>query len=99
MMLKLALRRTGNSVGLVLPREALDHLGAREGDSVFLTFLAEGAMRLSKEDSEFESKVQAAEKMNQIYGDAVRALIRRKASEVPCPQQPVEHIKNLPAVS
>jgi putative addiction module antidote len=85
-MLKLALRRTGNSVGLVLPKEALDHLGAREADTVFLTFVAEGALRLSKEDPAFESKVQAAEKINQVYGDAVRALIRRKTAEVPCPQ-------------
>ena len=37
MMLKLTLRRTGNSVGLVLPKEALDHLGASEGDAVHAT--------------------------------------------------------------
>jgi prophage maintenance system killer protein len=28
MMIKVTLRKTGNSVGLVLPREVLDHLGA-----------------------------------------------------------------------
>ncbi len=77
MMLKLSLRRTGNSVGLVLPKEALDHLGADEGDAVFLTFLAEGALRLSTADPEFEGKVQAAERINRQYGNAVRALIRR----------------------
>ena len=47
MMLELKLRRTGNSIGLVLPKEALAHLGVEEGDAVFLTFLAEGALRLS----------------------------------------------------
>ena len=77
MMLKLTLRRTGNSVGLVLPKEALDHLGAGGGDAVFLTFLAEGVLRLSTADSEFELKVQAAEKINRQYGNAIRALIRR----------------------
>lgn len=77
MMLKLTLRRTGNSVGLVLPKEALDHLGAAEGDAVLLTFLAEGALRLSTADPEFEGKVQAAETINRQYGNAIRALIRR----------------------
>ncbi len=77
MMLKLTLRRTGNSDGLVLPKEALDHLGAGEGDAVFVTFLADGALRLSTADPEFEAKVQAAETFNRQYGNAVRALIRR----------------------
>ncbi len=77
MMLKLTLRKTGNSVGLVLPKEALDHLGADEGDTVFLSFVAEGALRLSTADPEFELKVQAAERTNREHGNAVRALIRR----------------------
>jgi putative addiction module antidote len=77
MMLQLTLRRTGNSVGLVLPKEALNHLGAAEGDVVFLTFLAEGALRLATAHPEFESKVQAAEQINRQYGNAIRALIRR----------------------
>jgi putative addiction module antidote len=77
MMLKLTLRRTGNSIGIVLPKEALDHLGAGEGDAVFLTFLAEGALRLSTADPEFEAKVQAAEEINRQHGNAIRALIRR----------------------
>jgi putative addiction module antidote len=77
MLLKLTLRRTGNSVGLVLPKEALDHLGAGEGDTVFLAFLAEGALRLSTADPEFEGKVQAAEEINRQYGNAIRALVRR----------------------
>ena len=77
MMLKLTLRRTGNSVGLVLPKEALDHLDAGEGDAVFLTFLAQGVVRLSTADPDFEAKVQAAEACNRQYGNAIRALIRR----------------------
>jgi putative addiction module antidote len=77
MMLKLTLRRTGNSIGMVLPKEALDHLGAGEGDAVFLAFLAEGTLRLSTADPEFDAKVQAAEEINRKHGDAIRALIRR----------------------
>ena len=77
MMLELKLRRTGNSIGVVLPKEALAHLGVDEGDAVFLTFLPEGALRLSAADPEFAAKVQAAEEINRKYGNAIRQLIRR----------------------
>jgi putative addiction module antidote len=77
MMLKLTLRRTGNSIGLVLPKEALEHLGAAEGDTIFATLVTEGTLRLSTADPEFEAKVKAAEQMNRQYGNAIRALVRR----------------------
>ncbi len=77
MILELKLRRTGNSVGLVLPKEALIHLGVQDGETVFATFLAEGALRLSRADPDFARKVQAAEEVNHNYGNAIRALIRR----------------------
>ena len=77
MILELKLRRTGNSVGLVLPKEALTHLGVQEGDTVFATFQAEGALRLSTADPDFARKVQAAEEVNRKHGNAIRALIRR----------------------
>jgi putative addiction module antidote len=77
MMLELKLRRTRNSIGVVLPKEALAHLGLGEGDAIFLTFLPEGALRLSAADPEFARKVEAAEEMNRKYGNAIRALIPR----------------------
>jgi putative addiction module antidote len=77
MMLELKLRRTGNSIGVVLPKEALAHLGVDEGDALFLIFLAEGALRLSAADPEFARKVQAAEEINRQYGNAIRQLTRR----------------------
>jgi hypothetical protein len=41
MVLELKLRKVGNSVGLVLPKQALAHLKAGEGDTVCLTDAAE----------------------------------------------------------
>ena len=37
MVLEIKLRKVGNSVGLVLPKEALARLNADEGDAVYLT--------------------------------------------------------------
>ena len=77
MMLKATLRQNGHSVGLILPKEVLTHLGATKGDTVFLTFMTDSAVHLSLADPEFEAKVKAAEEFNRQYGDSIRALIRR----------------------
>ncbi len=54
MVLKAALRQNGHSVGLILPKNVLTHLGATKGDSVFLTFMTDRAVHLSLADPEFE---------------------------------------------
>jgi putative addiction module antidote len=78
MMLELKVRRTGNSIGLVLPKEAIAHLGVKEGDTLYVTFHPEGALRMSAADPEFAAKVQANEEFNRRYGNAVRELIRER---------------------
>ena len=77
MMLELKLRRNGHSLGFILPKEAIAHLGVQEGDKVYLTLLAEGAVRLSGEDPDFAREVRAAEEINHRFGDAIRALMQR----------------------
>src|SRR5579862_4611369 len=80
MLLKLTLRKTGNSLGFVLPKDALDHLAAGEGDTIFLTFLADGALHLTKADPEFERRVFEAEFIDRMFGNGIRALVRAGTS-------------------
>ncbi len=47
MVLKLKLRKVGNSVGLVLPKEALAHLKADEGDTLVFSESPDGGYRLT----------------------------------------------------
>ena len=47
MVLELKLRKVGNSVGVVLPKEALARLNADEGDTVVLTETTDGGFRLT----------------------------------------------------
>jgi antitoxin component of MazEF toxin-antitoxin module len=61
MSLELKLRKVGNSVGLLLPRAALDHLGVGYSGTVFVTSMPDGALRISALDPEFAQKVDAAE--------------------------------------
>ena len=60
MVLEIKLRKVGNSVGLVLPKEALARLNADEGDAVYLTDSTDGGFRLTANNPEFARKMKAA---------------------------------------
>jgi len=47
MILELKLRKVGNSVGVIMPREAPAHLNVGESDAVTMTEGPEGSVRLS----------------------------------------------------
>ncbi|MBE7498062.1 MAG: AbrB/MazE/SpoVT family DNA-binding domain-containing protein [Verrucomicrobiaceae bacterium] len=52
MSLELKLRKIGNSIGIILPKEALRHLKIEEGDTVALTETPDG-YRMSQSQSDF----------------------------------------------
>ena len=85
MILELKLRKVGNSVGLLLPRAALDHLGVGPSGSLFVTPLPEGALRISALDPEFAQKVKAAETSMQEYVNTFKWFMSRQ----PKPAVPV----------
>jgi len=76
MVLELKLRKVGNSVGLVLPKEALAHLNAAEGDPVYLTESAEGGFRLTASDPGFADRMKVAERLSRRYRRALRELAK-----------------------
>ena len=47
MVLELKLRKVGNSVGVVLPKETLARLNVEEGDTLALTDTPEGGLRVT----------------------------------------------------
>jgi putative addiction module antidote len=74
MVVELKLRKIGNSVGVVLPKEALARLNATEGDVLFLTDSADGAFRLTASDPAFADKMELAESISRRYRNALREL-------------------------
>ena len=56
MVLALKLRKIGNSVGLVLPKEALAPLNAAESDTLVLTETTDGGFRVTPQSSDFEKR-------------------------------------------
>ena len=61
MVLQLKLRKVGNSVGLVLPKEALAHLKLEEGDSVCVTEGPDGAWLILSPDVAVVDKTGAGD--------------------------------------
>ena len=73
--MQLKLRKVGNSLGVILPREVIARLKVVEGDSLNLT---EGPddYRLSSYDPEIARQVEAGEKIMRRYRNTLRELAK-----------------------
>lgn len=76
MVAELKLRPFGNSVGAVIPKEALARLNAKEGDTLFLTEAPDGAFRLTVGDADFAETMAIAEEGMRRYRNALRELAK-----------------------
>jgi putative addiction module antidote len=76
MVLELKLRKVGNSVGLILPKEALARLNVDNGDAVFLSETTDGGFRLTAGNPEFARKMKAAENLSRRYRNALKELAK-----------------------
>lgn len=75
MMVELKLRQVGNSVGTVIPKEALARLNVGEGDSLFLTETPDG-FRVTAHDPNFDKVMKSAEKVMRRYRNTLRELAK-----------------------
>ncbi len=75
-MIALKLTQVGNSVGVLLPKEALVKLGVEKGDMLYLTEGAAGEMRLSAYDPGVAEEIALGEEFMDDYRDAFRALAK-----------------------
>ena len=76
MVLELKLRKVGNSVGLVLPKEALAHLDVGEGDTVCVTDAGDGSLRVSVRSAEFSRQMDIAQDVVRRYRNTLRELAK-----------------------
>jgi putative addiction module antidote len=75
-MFALKLTQIGNSVGVVLPKEALAKLGVSKGDVIYLTEAPGGEMRISPLNKEVAEEVAMGEAFMDEYRDTFRALAK-----------------------
>lgn len=76
MTLELKLRKVGNSVGVVLPKDALAFLNAQEGDVLSVTDAADGTLRVSAMNPEVSRQMEAAQGIMRRYRNTLRELAK-----------------------
>jgi putative addiction module antidote len=75
-MVALKLRKVGNSVGVLLPQEALTALHVDIDDTIFLTESPDG-YRVTAYDPDFERQMKVAESVMKRDRNMLRELAKR----------------------
>ncbi|MFU8890002.1 MAG: AbrB/MazE/SpoVT family DNA-binding domain-containing protein [Trueperaceae bacterium] len=73
-MIQLKVRKIGNSLGVVLPKEVVQALHTAEGETLHLTETPGGGFRLTPYDPDFERKMRQVEDIAARYRDTLHAL-------------------------
>lgn len=74
-MISLKLTQIGNSLGFVLPKEAVVRLKVEKGDIVYLTESPDG-YRITPYDPAFEKQTKAAERIMKKRRNVLRELAK-----------------------
>jgi putative addiction module antidote len=75
-MVELKVRKFGNSLGVVLPKEVIQRLRTDDGERLYLIEAADGDYRLTPYDPQFEKKIAKAEEIMGRYRNTLRALAK-----------------------
>jgi putative addiction module antidote len=75
-MVELKVRKFGNSLGVVLPKEVINRLQTGDGEKLFLLEGQDGEYHLTQYDPMFEKKMKKAEEIMHRYRNALRALAK-----------------------
>jgi putative addiction module antidote len=74
-MLEVKVTAIGNSMGIVLPKEALNKLKAQKGDVLYLVDGPEG-LTLTPYREDFAEQMEAAERVMKKYKNALHQLAK-----------------------
>jgi putative addiction module antidote len=76
MTMKTKVRKIGNSLGIVLPKEAIHALKVREGAVLYLTEAPDDSLRVTAGAVRFNTMMRIAEDGMQRYRNALRELAK-----------------------
>jgi putative addiction module antidote len=76
MTTEMKVRKIGNSLGLLLPKETAQELDVAEGESLFLCRAPEGRFYLTAYDPEFDKQMVIARKGMRKYRNTLRELAK-----------------------
>jgi putative addiction module antidote len=75
-VVELKVRKFGNSLGVVLPKEIINRLQTSDGDPLFLIEVPEGGYRLTPYDPQFEKKMAKADDIISRYRNTLHVLAK-----------------------
>lgn len=75
-MVELKVRKFGNSLGVVLPKEVINRLHSGDGEKLFLIEDADGSYRLTPYDPAFEKKMARADDIIDRYRNTLHVLAK-----------------------
>lgn len=76
MAIETKVRRIGNSLGIVLPKEALQALKVEEGATLYLTEAPENSLCVTPDNPGFSEKMKTVESLMSRYRNALRELAK-----------------------
>jgi putative addiction module antidote len=76
MPIETKVRKIGNSLGIVLPKEALKELRVAEGDTIYLTEAPQDSLLMTPERPRFAEIMRLAEEGMNRYRNALRELAK-----------------------
>jgi putative addiction module antidote len=74
--MKLEIKKIGNSTGLILPKELITRLNLQQGQWLHVTESADGGVRLTPYDPDFEQAMSVVDEIMDEYKDTLRALAK-----------------------
>jgi len=74
--LVLQVRKIGNSVGVILPKELLAKLKLKEGDKFYPVEMPDGSLRLSPYNPKHARTMETAREVMREYRDTLAALAK-----------------------
>ena len=75
-MQHLKVRKIGNSLGVVLPKETLALFGVSEGDELIVSEAPNGEMRITRSNVDLDRQLEAARRGMNRYRNALRELAK-----------------------
>jgi putative addiction module antidote len=75
-VLELKVRKFGNSLGIVLPKEVISRLHTGDGQRLFLIEAPEGTYQLTPFDPDFAQKMTKADDLIIRYRNTLHALAK-----------------------
>jgi len=75
-MIEVKVRKFGNSLGVVLPKEVINRLNTRDGEQLFLVEGPDGTYQLTPYDPAFEKKMTTADDILHRYRNALHLLAK-----------------------